>query len=124
MNQSVSSYAPKTKTHSKTKSLEARVSLAAAIDIAGYEEAWRRIFHVFSLDLDDNLASVLKTMDEEKRCNAERAISKEGKLHRNAKRTGKMNILHKQDIADQSTGITYEAGIGLKKAKKTIKQKV
>ena len=66
MNQSVSSYAPKTKTHSKTKSLEARVSLAAAIDIAGYEKVWRRIFNVFSLDLDDNLASVLKTMDEEK----------------------------------------------------------
>ena len=36
MNQSVSSYAPKTKTYSKTNSLDARVALAAAIEVTGY----------------------------------------------------------------------------------------
>ena len=123
MNQSVSSYAPKTKTYSKTKSLEARVCLAAAIEIAGYHEVWKRIFEVFALDLDDNLASVLKTMDEQKKRQSELAISKQGKLRRNKNRTAKMNILHKQDMADQSAGITYEAGIGLKKAREKIKLK-
>ena len=109
----MSSYVPKTKTYSKTKSLEARVGLATAIEIAGYGEVWLRIFNVFSLDLDDNLASVLRTMDEEKRRKASRAISKEGKLRRNAKRTTKMNSLHKQDMVDQSAGVAYATGIGL-----------
>ena len=97
--------------------------MAAAIEIAGYHEVWRRIFEVFALDLDDNLASVLKTMDDQKNRQAELAVSKEGKLRRNANRTAKMNILHKQDMTDQSAGIAYEAGIGLKKARETMKQK-
>ena len=44
----------------KNNSLEARVSLAAAIQISRYLNVWRKIFDVLGLQLDDNLSLVRK----------------------------------------------------------------
>ena len=60
MKQSVSSYAPNSKTYSKTNSLDIRVALAAAIEILGYRKVWQKIFSDFGVDLNDNMKTVLQ----------------------------------------------------------------
>ena len=52
-------------------------------------------------------------MDVEKWWRASRAMIKEGKLRRNAKRTTKMNSLYTQEMANQPAGVAYATGIGL-----------
>ena len=123
MNQSVSSYAPKTKTYSKTNSLDARVALAAAIEVAGYRRVWEKIFFAFGVDLNENLSKVLAKMDHEKLMKSLKAISGEGKLRRSAARTSKMKKMHQQDMTDQADGVGYETGIALKKATVQVKNK-
>ena len=55
MNTSVMSYAPKSKTFCKTKSLETRVGIAAGVMILGYEKLWVRIFNALQLEMDTAL---------------------------------------------------------------------
>ena len=82
----------------------------------------KRIFDEVGLPLDQLLGQFFLTMDKHKAVKNKRQATKEGKLRRNAKRTVEIKMLYKQDMADQSAGITYEAGIGLKNAKETIKR--
>jgi hypothetical protein len=124
MNQSVSSYAPKTKTYSKTNSLDARVALAAAIEVAGYRRVWENFFFAFGVDLNENLTKVLDQMDHDKLMKTIKAISGEGKLRRSAARTSKMKKMHQQDMTDQADGVGYATGIALKKATLQVKNKV
>ena len=83
MNQSVSSYAPKNNTFSKSTSLNVRITIAGTIQVAGYYEVWRRIFDEFQLQIDDNLKHVLKQLDAQNQRNKERHSAKDGKRMRN-----------------------------------------
>ena len=55
LNNSVATYAPKSKTYSLTNSLHCRVSIAAGLQIIGYEAFWYCVFHSFGIDFDKNL---------------------------------------------------------------------
>ena len=43
MNRSVSSFAPKDRTFSRTMSLQTRVSIAAGVQIAGHYKFWKKV---------------------------------------------------------------------------------
>ena len=62
MNKSVSAFAPKEKTFSKTESLDTRVGIAAGIQILGYHDFWVLIFEDYGMRTDDNLRKFLKRM--------------------------------------------------------------
>ena len=49
MNQSVSCFAPKGKTFSKTESLDTRVAIAEGVQVLGYEFFWELIYADFDL---------------------------------------------------------------------------
>ena len=42
LNKSVSSYAPKDRTYSRTNSLDTRIAIAGAIKIVGYYQLWKK----------------------------------------------------------------------------------
>ena len=85
LNKSVSSYAPKHKHYSTTKSLEARVGVAAAIQIGGYRSLWEDLYGNFDLNFDVGLSDALGKLDAEKIRKRERAATIEGKKGRNGK---------------------------------------
>ena len=62
MNKSVSAFAPKGKTFSKTESLDTRVCIAAGIQILGHHDFWVLIFEDFGMTADGNLRKFLKGM--------------------------------------------------------------
>ena len=66
LNKSVSSYAPKHKHYSTTKSLEARVGVAAVIQIGGYRSLWADLYGDFDLSFDVGLSTALGKLDAEK----------------------------------------------------------
>ena len=57
MNTSISAFAPKDKTYSMTKSLLARVSIAAGISIAGHKNFWNNVASELEFTFDDNFIS-------------------------------------------------------------------
>ena len=124
LNKSVSSYAPKHKTYSLTKSLEARVGVAASVQIGGYEKFWHHTYKHFDLNFHNPLATALAKMDKDKSNKRKRAATKEGKRKRSASRHKKLNDAHKQDTADFKKGFSYESGVALAAAKKTAKHKL
>ena len=123
LNKSVSAYAPKHKTYSLTKSLEARVSIAGATQIQGYRSTWNHLYDHFQLTFDSTFENSLSNLDATKKRNRDRAASKEGKLRRTAAKIQKLNKVHKQDMEDQKKGLVYQAGIAINDAKKKQKQK-
>ena len=66
MNHSVSAFTPKSKTYSKTESLETRVTIAASVQILGYEGFWEAIYQDFGVTVDANLRKYLRNMDKKK----------------------------------------------------------
>ena len=66
MNKSVSTFAPKGKTLSKTESLDARVAIAAGCQILGYEYFWDQVFEEFGMVMDSNLRSYLRNLERKK----------------------------------------------------------
>jgi hypothetical protein len=122
MNQSVSSFAPKGKTYSCTESLDARVMIAAGIQILGYEEFWKQIFEEFSIPFDDNLAQYLRQMQNKKDAKKAKSKTKEGKTKRSKQKLAKMSDEHAKDMAAQKEGCTYESGIAMKHAQRGAKQ--
>ena len=59
MNNSVSAFAPKGKTYSKTESLETRVAIAACVQILGYELFWELVYKDFGVSFDGNLRNII-----------------------------------------------------------------
>ena len=106
----------------KTNSLNARVAIAAAIQIAGYYEVWDRIFNKCGMTLDENLIRVLKRMYRIKLLYNTRSATKEGKLKRNKTRCNKMTKLQNQQMQDAKKGCTYSTGIAMTEAMKHLKR--
>ena len=101
LNKSVSAYAPKHKTYSLTKSLEARVTIAASTQIDGYYNFWREAYQYFRLCFDDSFAANLRTLDRNKNRKILLAASKEGKRKRLSVKHTKLTDTHKQDMEDR-----------------------
>ena len=77
---SVTAYAPKSKTFSLTNSLYCWMLIAAGIQILGHKRFWNRMFMVFSLDLDCNLRMSLRNRDLKKKNLKARCETKAGKI--------------------------------------------
>ena len=123
MNHSVSAFALKGKTYSKTESLETRVTIAACIQIVGYEAFWELIYSEFGVTFDGNLRKYLRNMDKKKKRKGELAQTKEGKSKRSHKRKQKLTEEHNKDMAAQREEVTYESGVVFKTAQRAVKQK-
>ena len=82
LNKSVSAYAPKHKNYSLTKSLEARVGVAASIQVGGYNEFWKNTYTHFDLQFHQSMSKALTKMDDDKNKKRERAATREGKRKR------------------------------------------
>ena len=119
MNTSVASYAPKTKTFCKTKSLETRVGIAAGIMIVGYEKLWRMIYDELGLEMDNDLIHSLRLRDSKKNRKAAGQKTKSGKRKRREGEYARNKEKHAAQMYDMKTGKTYGAGIAMKAAKKT-----
>ena len=121
MNNSVSSYAPKSRTYSTTDSLEARVNIAAATQVIGYEKFWGKIFNEFQLSMDDNLIHVLQYKDNRKLKKKSCQQTKEGKRNRSKLKYKSLADNHKQQMIDCKNGHKYETGISISEARKSLK---
>ena len=121
MNNSVSSYAPKSRTYSTTNSLEARVNIAAATQVIGYEKFWGKIFNEFQLSMDDNEIHVLQYKDNRKLKKKTRQQTKEGKRNRSKLKYKSLADNHKQQMIDCKNGHKYETGISISEARKSLK---
>ena len=62
MNKSVSCFAPKGKTFSRTESLDTRVGIAGGIQVLEYEMFWAKIFEGFDMIMDNTLRSFLRNL--------------------------------------------------------------
>ena len=82
LNNSVAAYAPKNKTFSLTNSLQCRVSIAAGVQILGYEDFWSQVFISFGLDLDSNQRQSFRNRDTKKKNAKARCQTKNGKILR------------------------------------------
>ena len=111
MNKSVSSYAPKDRTFSTTKSLLTRVSIAGAVQGADNLQVWRNIFRKIRLPLDQLLEQFFTNMDKHKAAKHKRQATKEGKLRRSSRKHDALKIAHKDDMNAQKQGTKYESGI-------------
>ena len=80
LNNSVASYAPKSKTFSLTNSLHCRVAIAAGVQILGYEDFWSRVFFKFGVDLDENQRISLQNRDMKKKNATARCQTKNEKI--------------------------------------------
>ena len=118
MNTSVMSYAPKSKTFCKTKSLETRVGIAAGVMILGYEKLWIRIFDALKLEMDTALLHSLQSRDVKKNRKAATQKTTTGKKRRRDGEYTRNNKRHAAQMHDLKTGKTYGAGVALATAKK------
>ena len=124
MNTSVASFAPKNKTYSKTESLDARVAIAAGIQILGYENFWAEIYDEFGLDMDDNLRQFFRKLQNKKDKKREVSESNEGKSRRSRRRHDKLKQELQRDMQDQKKGMQYESGVALRCAQTQSKSKL
>ena len=107
LNKSVSSYAPKDRTFCSTQSLATRVSIAAAVQIAGYHVFWTGVFRSLNLEVNDNLTAHLTQLDRSKEKRRIISATKEGKARRSKSRYEKLSHAHKQDMEAQKNGVHY-----------------
>ena len=63
---SVASFPRKSKTYSKTESLDSRVAIAAGIQILGYETFWQEIYDEFGLEMETNLRLFFRKLQQKK----------------------------------------------------------
>ena len=73
--------------------------------------------------MDDNLKTILQTMDSDELCKSLRAMTGEGKLRRSTARTKIIIKMHQQDMQGQADGVGYTTGITLKYALGQVKMK-
>ena len=114
MNNSVSTFALKGKTYSKTESLETRVPIAASIQLLGYEAFCELVYEDFGVTFDGNLITYLRNMHS--RTNRGLAQTNEGKSRSSQKRQVKLTEEHNKDMVPQREGVTYETGVAFKAA--------
>ena len=124
LNKSVSAYAPKHKNYSLTKSLEARVGVAASIQVGGYNEFWKNTYNHFDLEFHQSMSRALTKMDKDKNKKRERAATREGKRKRTQTKSNKLNETHRQDMKDHQAGMSYASGIHFAKATKHAKRQL
>ena len=124
MNASVAAYAPKNKTYGFTDSINARVAIAAAVQIVGYVVLWTKIFQAFGLTLDHNLKTSLARRDKRKHRTRELLKTKEGKSKRSQQRYEKFDSAKHDFLDKMKTGRAYGSGIALRHATKLAKQDV
>ena len=124
LNNSISSYAPKTKTFCRTMSLLTRVGIAAAVQGLGYSAFWNRVFQELCITMDHAFASSLTARDRKKNRKREYQRSKKGKLVRRKEYLSKFSQAHEEQMNDAKTGKTYGAGVALKEAKKSAKERL
>ena len=103
LNRSVSAFAPKDRTFSKTESLRTRIDIAGAIRNVGNEEFIRRIFSKLGLNFDPNLKKFLRSIDIRRLKHKTRAATKEGKSKRSKARYDKLSNAMQSHIRDQKT---------------------
>ena len=124
MNNSVASYAPKTKNFNGTLSLKTRVGTAAAVMSLGYHTFWTRVLNELGLEMDDVFESSLMGRDCKKEKKRKRQKSKCGKLQRRKTDLEKFAEAHREQMDDARTGKTYGAGVALATAKKQANAKL
>ena len=98
----MASYAPKTETFSKTKSLEIRVGIAAAIMILGYERMWSRMFGSVGLTVDYAFLHSLKYHDRKKNSKAAVQRTMCGKKRRRDEDYSKNTQKHPAQMNDKN----------------------
>ena len=118
MNKSVSCFAPKGKTFSRTESLDARVGIAGGIQVLGYEQFWQEIFEEVNMTLDDNLRAFLRNLQKRKDAKNKLARSKAEKSRRSNQRHNKMKDELRKDMEAQKNGMLYETGIAVKQVQR------
>jgi len=123
MNNSVQAYAPKTKNFSGTISLRTRVGIAAGILALGYEAFWTLVFRELKVEMDTDFRSTLQARDKKKAGKRASQKSIKGKVRRRQTFMSKFHEAHKEQMNDAKTGKTYGAGVAVKAAKKTAKDK-
>ena len=96
--------------------------LIGEAQIVGHLQLWSRIFSNFNLKIDANLVRHLKRKDENKRERQKQQKTVEYKARRSSNRYKKFAEAHSSQLADVKTGATYESGIAVKNAKKTLKE--
>ena len=124
MNNSVQSYAPKTKTFCRTSSLQTRVGIAAAVMALGYKEFWTSVFAELGIEMDEEFASSLEARDRKKKNKRAVQKSKKGKIKRRKEEMRKYETLHIEQMEDARTGKTYGSGVALATAKKQAKERL
>ena len=118
LNKSVSSYAPKDRTFSTTKSLKTRVDIAASVQVSGQSVLWNRTLPRFNVKVNPTLDRHFRQMDVRKENKRRIARTNEGKIRRNKKRYEKFNNAFKLDQQAQKEGTHYQSGVATKKATK------
>ena len=121
MNNSVASYAPKSKTYSLTDSLKCRIAIAAGIQICGYAALWTKIFRSLGLNMDDNMRASLDDRDKKKMKKRMVCETKGGKVKRGRARSDKFTAAKKEYFEGLRIGMAYESGIALQSVKKQLK---
>ena len=121
MNNSVASYAPKSRTYSTTNSLEARVNIAGATQVIGHKKFWTKIFEEFEVKIDDNLLHVLQCKDKRKLKKKIHDKTKEGKRKQSELKYQSLADNHKKQMIDLKNGHKYETGISISEARKSLK---
>ena len=114
MNKSVSSYAPKDRTFSTTKSLLTRVTIAGAVQGTTNLIVWRNVFRKIRLPLDPLLEQFFNNMDKHKAAKNKRQSTKEGKLRRSKRKRDALTTAHRDDMQSQKEGTKYESGIAMR----------
>ena len=124
MNRSISSFAPKDRTFSRTMSLNTRVCIAVGVNILGHYEFWKKVLDRLGVKMSDSLEILLKRRDG---TNAHRIVYRrrpDVKRKRKAPETVKIAEginKRKQQIQDG----TYSSGIAIaaeQQAKKIVKE--
>ena len=113
---SLVSYAPKGEIFCTIDSLKTRVVIAAAIQVLGYYEVWTIIFDEFNLIMNDNLSTILQTMDNKKGTKRKKTAPNEKKRKRSIARVGKPSIAHENDMKAQQDGNEYGQDIPMQHA--------
>ena len=118
LNHSVATSAPKGKDYSQSASLQTRVMLTGAAQIAGHYQLWKRLFLKFNLQLDANLIRHLKGKDETKEKKQIEQKTKEYKSRRSTNRYAKFAEAHRSQLDEVKTGAMYESGVAVRLTKK------
>jgi len=113
MNQSVASYAPKTKTYSTTMSLHNRVKMAASIQIVGHVEFWKQVYNELQMEMPKETASFHKYRQTVKRSGKLRTEQTAVKRQRTEQYHEKMKKALVADEKAKRKGMgTYGSGVG------------